>query len=334
MSILLLAVLSLIIGLIGLVWSANLFVSGSASAAKHIGMTPMMIGLTVVAFGTSAPEMIVSADAALNGIPAMGVGNAIGSNIANIGLVLGVTALIAKIPVNAGLMRLEVPLLLAVTALAAFCLWDYQLSHAEGWILLGATIPVSVILVRHARNSKKITTAHTVSESESEIDIPDLSRWKSILWLIFGLIALLGFADLLVWSAKTLAEFMGVSPMVIGLTVVALGTSLPELAASITSAVKGHHDIAIGNIIGSNILNLLAVMALPGIIVSTSLESSVISRDLLTMALLTLALVAVMWIKTRGNAQPNNQQGIGRIIGVLFIGTYIAYYAVIVLTHG
>ena len=332
MSIPVLALLFLIIGLIGLVWSANLFVSGSASVAKHVGMTPMMIGLTVVAFGTSAPEMIVSADAALNGIPAMGVGNAIGSNIANIGLVLGVTALIATIPVNAGLMRLEVPLLLAVTALAAICLWDYQLTNIEGWVLLGSTIPVSVILIRHARNANKQSKAPgDIDESEEiDVDIPDLSRWKSILWLIIGLIALLGFADLLVSSARTLAEYMGVSPMVIGLTIVALGTSLPELAASVTSALKGHHDIAIGNIIGSNILNLLAVMAMPGIIASTALESSIISRDLLTMALLTLALVIVMWVKTRIN---NTSQGIGRVIGLLLIAAYIAYYAVIFISN-
>lgn len=337
MSLPILALLSLIIGLIGLVWSANLFVSGSASVAKHVGMTPMMIGLTVVAFGTSAPEIIVSADAALNGIPAMGVGNAIGSNIANIALVLGVTALIAKIPINAGLMRLEVPLLLAVTALAAICLWDYQLTHAEGWVLLGATIPVSIILIRHARNN---------TSAANDVEIPDLSGLKSALWLIIGLVALLGFADLLVWSAKSIAEYMGVSPMVIGLTVVALGTSLPELAASITSALKGHHEIAIGNIVGSNILNLLAVMALPGIIVATDLESSVISRDLLTMTLLTLALVAVMWLKTRNQSpsqsfnNPTNDStldktpSIGRFIGFLFISVYISYYVVIILTNG
>jgi len=336
MSILALALLSLIIGLIGLVWSANLFVSGSASVAKHVGMTPMMIGLTVVAFGTSAPEMIVSADAALNGIPAMGVGNAIGSNIANIGLVLGVTALIATIPVNAGLMRLEVPLLLAVTALAAICLWDYQLTYIEGWVLLGSTIPVSIILIRHARNANKQSKVPSdiegaIDESEEiDVDIPDLSRWKSILWLVVGLIALLGFADLLVSSASTLAEYMGVSPMVIGLTIVALGTSLPELAASVTSALKGHHEIAIGNIVGSNILNLLAVMAIPGIIASIALESSVISRDLLTMALLTLALVIVMWVKTRIN---NTSQGIGRVIGLLLITAYMAYYAVIFISN-
>jgi len=332
MSFPVLALLFLITGLIGLVWSADLFVSGSASIAKHVGMTPMMIGLTVVAFGTSAPEMIVSADAALNGIPAMGVGNAIGSNIANIGLVLGVTAIIATIPVNAGLMRLEVPLLLAVSALAAICLWDYQLTHTEGWILLGATIPVSAILIRHARKARKQSKAPDNSDlttaTEVDIDIPDLSAWKSILWLVIGLITLLGFADLLVSSASTLAVYMGVSPMVIGLTVVALGTSLPELAASVTSALKGHHEIAIGNIVGSNILNLLAVMALPGIIASTSLESSVISRDLLAMTLLTLALVIVMWVKTRIS---NTSQGIGKVIGLLFIGAYIAYYAVIFL---
>ena len=339
MSLPVLALLSLIIGLIGLVWSANLFVSGSASVAKHVGMTPMMIGLTVVAFGTSAPEMIVSADAALNGIPAMGVGNAIGSNIANIALVLGVTALIAKIPINAGLMRLEVPLLLGVTALAAICLWDYQLTYAEGWVLLGATIPVSIILIRHARNN-------TSAANDSDVEIPDLSGLKSALWLIIGLAALLGFADLLVWSAKSIAEYMGVSPMVIGLTVVALGTSLPELAASITSALKGHHEIAIGNIVGSNILNLLAVMALPGIIVATDLEPSVISRDLLTMTLLTLALVAVMWLKTRNQSpsqsfnNPNNDStldktpSLGRSIGFLFISAYIGYYVVIILTNG
>jgi cation:H+ antiporter len=327
MSILVLDLLFLIIGLIGLVWGANLFVSGSASVAKHIGMTPMMIGLTVVAFGTSAPEMIVSADAALNGIPAMGVGNAIGSNIANIGLVLGVTALIATIPVNAGLMRLEIPLLLAVTVLAAVCLWDYRLTYIEGWILLGSTIPVSVILIRHARNTNKQskTLGETAISVENDVEIPDLS-----VWLVLGLTALLGFADLLVSSASNLAEYMGVSPMVIGLTIVALGTSLPELAASVTSALKGHHEIAIGNIVGSNILNLLAVMALPGIIASTSLEPSVISRDLFTMALLTLALVIIMWVKTRIH---NTSQGIGRVIGLLFIAAYIAYYAVIFINN-
>ena len=332
MSIPVLDLLFLIIGLIGLVWGANLFVSGSASVAKHIGMTPMMIGLTVVAFGTSAPEMIVSADAALNGIPAMGVGNAIGSNIANIGLVLGVTALIATIPVNSGLMRQEIPLLLAVTVLAAMCLWDYRLTYIEGWILLGSTIPVSAILIRHARNTNKQpkTLGETAISVENDVEIPDLSVWKSILWLVLGLTALLGFADLLVSSASNLAEYMGVSPMVIGLTIVALGTSLPELAASVTSALKGHHEIAIGNIVGSNILNLLAVMALPGIIASTSLEPSVISRDLFTMALLTLALVIIMWVKTRIS---NTSQGIGRVIGLLFIAAYIAYYAVIFINN-
>jgi cation:H+ antiporter len=212
------------------------------------------------------------------------------------------------------------------------CLWDYRLTYIEGWILLGSTIPVSAILIRHARNTNKQpkTLGETAISVENDVEIPDLSVWKSILWLVLGLTALLGFADLLVSSASNLAEYMGVSPMVIGLTIVALGTSLPELAASVTSALKGHHEIAIGNIVGSNILNLLAVMALPGIIASTSLEPSVISRDLFTMALLTLALVIIMWVKTRIS---NTSQGIGRVIGLLFIAAYIAYYAVIFINN-
>lgn len=324
------AFLALTVGLIGLIWSANLFVSGSASAAKHLGMTPTMIGLTIVAFGTSAPEMIVSAGAAFDGVPDMGIGNAIGSNIANIGLVLGVTALIAKIPVNAGLMRLEVPLLVAASLLSCLFLWDYQLEHYEGYILLGCTVIVGLILVRHSRKESQNGLSSTNLAAEIEEEIPDLSAIKSFVWLLCGLLTLLLFADILVWSAKTLAIHFGVSPMIIGLTVVALGTSLPELAASIASALKGHHDIALGNIVGSNILNILAVMALPGIIMPTTLEASVLHRDLATMMLLTSLLVFVMWIKTRKSAQTASNPAIGRILGLLFLAGYIGYYAVII----
>lgn len=329
MSISVIAVLVLLASIIGLVWSANLFVSGSASTAKHIGMTPTMIGLTIVAFGTSAPEMITSASAALAGVPSMGIGNAIGSNIANIGLVLGATALITKIPINAGLMRLEIPLLLTATFLAAAALWDYQLSNQEGWSLLACTVLTSIILILHSRRSKK----QTINNGEETAEIPSLSRWKSILLLIVGLIALLASVDALIWSATTLAEHMGVSPLIIGLTVVALGTSLPELAASVASALKGHHEIAIGNIIGSNILNIMAVMALPGIIAPTTLTQSVLSRDLLTMVLLTLALVIAMWLKTN-RSTIDQPPSLGRAIGMSFIAAYIAYYAVIILLNG
>lgn len=343
MPIPIIASLTFIFGLLGLIWSANLFVSGSASMAKHLGMTPTMIGLTIVAFGTSAPEMIVSAGAALDGIPNLGIGNAIGSNIANIGLVLGVTALIARIPVNNSHLRLEIPLLLGATLLAILFLWDLQLTRVEGLLLLVAMFGVAIILIIHSRNSSD----NDPFADQTEEEIPDLSGLTSFIWLLGGLIALLVFADLLVWSASALAEHIGVSPMIIGLTVVALGTSLPELAASITSILKGHHDIALGNIIGSNMLNILAVMALPGIIAPSKLDTAVLHRDLPTMALLTVALAFIMWIKVRASktrpgqdssgtttVPSSGQQGpsIGLPTGVLFLGCYIAYYAVIIIS--
>ena len=337
MPIPIIASIAFILGLAGLIWSANLFVSGSASTAKHLGMTPTMIGLTIVAFGTSAPEMIVSADAAFEGIPNMGIGNAIGSNIANVGLVLGVTALIARIPINVNHMRLEIPLLLGATVMAIAFLWNFQLSRTEGVMLLLSTVAVAVILVVHARN----TATNDPFGNQTEEEIPDLSGLKSAIWLLGGLITLLIFADILVWSARMLAEHFGVSPMIIGLTVVALGTSLPELAASIASTLKGHHDIAIGNIIGSNILNILAVMALPGIIAPSTLDSAVLHRDLPVMALLTFSLALIIWIKARkyrsSIEQPQADEkalspSIGLMTGLFFLTCYIAYYAVIIFS--
>ena len=188
-------------------------------SSKHLGMTPVLIGLTVVAFGTSAPEeMFVSAEAALNGVPNLAIGNAIGSNIANIGLVLGVTAIIAAIPINTGLMRLEIPLLLIATFLAVFFLWDLNLTVLEGVGLLTAAILATLALIWDARRAKSISS----SELAERAIPPELNYLKAIIYVAMGLLALLGFVDLLVWSAKTLAEHFGVSPMIIGLTIVAL----------------------------------------------------------------------------------------------------------------
>ncbi len=333
MSILTIAAATFILSLIALVWAAHLFVNGSAVTAKYLGMTPAMIGLTIVAFGTSAPEIIVSIDAAINGAADLGVGNAIGSNIANIGLVLGVTAIISTIPIAKNILRLETPLLLTATALAVFCLWDHQLDRAEGWLLLCCALIFPFILYQSHKNS-----SHTPG-SEAEDEIPNLSPLKSTVFLITGLIVLLISANLLVSSATTLAESFGVSPMIIGLTVVALGTSLPELAASITSALKGHHEMALGNIIGSNILNILAVMSLPGIIAPVSLNESVMTRDVAIMSGLTLFLVGLMWFKLRKQPaaslttnQPAQTAGIGRLAGILFVSSYIAYYVIVFAT--
>ena len=318
-----LAMTTLIIGFTGLVWSANVFVSGSASLAKHLGMTPVLIGLTVVAFGTSAPEMFVSAEAALDGVPNLAIGNAIGSNIANIGLVLGVTAIIAAIPINTRLMRLEIPLLLIATFLSVFFLWDLYLSVLEGIGLLTAALLATLVLIWDARRAKPISS----SELAERAIPPELNHLKAIIYVAMGLLALLGFADLLVWSAKTLAEHFGVSPMIIGLTIVAVGTSLPELAASIASALKGHHDIAIGNIIGSNLLNILAVMAIPGILSPSSLTAMTVKRDLFVMVLLTLALVAIVGLASL--RQKSETPSLGRPVGLLLLLSYGFYYTMI-----
>ncbi|NNC55506.1 MAG: calcium/sodium antiporter, partial [Pseudomonadales bacterium] len=285
-----------------------------------------LIGLTVVAFGTSAPEILVSGSAALEGAPDLGVGNAIGSNIANIGLVLGATAMVARLPVSHWLIRLEVPLLIIATALAAWILYDHYLSRIEGWILLGVAslLPVALLLDLKYHKAAREEDVYPVDEEE----IPDLALGKSIIWLCGGLMILLLSADLLVDAATSLAQFFGVSPMIIGLTVVALGTSLPELAASIASAIKGHHEMAVGNIIGSNILNILLVMAVPALIMPTELEPQVFARDTLTMLALTLILLALIFFKT--SRSPTGKGYIGKPWACLFLLIYVGYYVVLV----
>lgn len=326
----LIASLVFLVGLVGLVWSSHYFVGGSASLAKHLGMTPGLIGLTVVAFGTSAPEILVSGGAALEGAPDLGVGNAIGSNIANVGLVLAATALVARLPVSHWLLRLEVPLLIMATALAAYFLYDHKLTRTEGWILLGvaAMLPIALLLDLKLHNAERSEDLYPVGEE----DIPDLALRKSIIWLCGGLMILLLSADLLVDAATSLAQFFGVSPMVIGLTVVALGTSLPELAASIASAVKGHHEMAVGNVIGSNILNILLVMAMPALIMPTTLDDQVFTRDTLTMVALTLMLVVLIMFKTHGKSGGSGY--IGRPSAVILLLIYVGYYAVLIAGSG
>lgn len=325
----LIAAVIFLAGLIGLVCSSHYFVGGSASLAKHLGMRPGLIGLTVVAFGTSAPEIVVSAGAALEGAPDLGVGNAIGSNIANIGLVLAVTTFVARLPVTRGLIWIEVPLLAVATGLAALFLLDAELQRYEGFILLAAAAALPFMLMLDQKIHRVKAEADTTGACAE--DIPDLSLGKSLSWLLGGLIVLLISADLLVESATTLAEFFGVSPLIIGLTIVALGTSLPELAASIASALKGHLELAVGNIIGSNVLNILAVMSLPALLMPTTLEANILYRDTSTMALLTVLLIAAILFKTRKSRSGTGFIGVP--MGVLFFAVYILYYIIIVMKH-
>lgn len=310
-----LAFIAILIGIAGLVWSADRFVAGAASIAKVFGVAPMIIGLTIVSFGTSAPEVMVSVIAAFSGAGDLAVGNAIGSNIANIALVLGATTLIAYIPVQAHLLRDELPILLLVTLAAGYMLWDALLSVAEGWILLGLLVP-SIWYLVHIK--QKSFSKEEVSEEE---ELPELSRNAAILWFIVGLALLVISSKILVWGAETAALHFNVSPLIIGLTIIAIGTSLPELAASVLSAIRGHHDIALGNIIGSNLFNLLAVMSIPGIVGSQQMDALVFSRDYMTMLgvtlLLALALVAVLFI--------SKTKRIGKVSGVLLLISYFVY---------
>ena len=323
MSAMLLPILGLLIGVLGLLWGADRFVEGSAGAARNFGVSPLIIGLTVVSIGTSAPEVLVSINAALSNAAELAVGNALGSNMANIGLVLGVTLLIAPTPVQKHLLTQEGLVLLVVTAIAGLCLYDGYLGRVESAILAGLIFPLVYIAIRY---KKTHISPEEVAVGE---DIPDITMGAAALWFIVGLAVLLASAEVTVWSAKTIAQSMGVSELIIGLTVVAIGTSLPELAASVVSAMRGHHDIAIGNIFGSNLFNLMLVMPAAGIISPMAISPEVFSRDFTSLAIMTLLLVAMVALALRKAARSGLPAVLSRYLGVILIAGYIGYYAVL-----
>lgn len=305
---------AIIIGFAFLVWGADRFVIGAAGLAKNLGVSPLLIGLTIVGFGTSAPEIIVSFIASIQGNPELAIGNAIGSNIANIALILGVTALITPLIVQSDVLKKEYPLLLAVSIGAYLLLQDGDISRSDGIILvvaLFATLSLIVWIGKHRKDTDPL-----ISEYEAEIPA-DLSIKASAGWFILGLAVLLLSSRLLVWGAVNIAVSFGVSDLVIGLTIVAIGTSLPELAASITSALKDEHEIAIGNVIGSNIYNLLAVLSVPGLLAPGSISSDVLVRDLPVMLVLTAALY-IMGYGFRGPGRINRLEAL--ILTLAFIG--------------
>jgi cation:H+ antiporter len=294
-----------LIGLAVLSWSADKFVYGASALAKNFGVSPMMIGLTIVAMGSSAPEIVVSATASLNGNPDTAVGNAIGSNITNIALVLGITALIKPLLVSSTTLRRELPVLLLVTLIAVYFLSDNYLSKTEGIILI--TLFVLVLAIMAWLSFKVDKNDPLIAETEDEIpsNVPTVN---AVMWVIVGLIMLPLSAHFLVESAVYMARFFGVSDLVIGLTIIALGTSLPELAASIAGVRKGEDDLALGNIIGSNIFNILAVLAMPGLIIPSMLDMDASARDSYVMLGLTI-LLFVFCFNLRGTRQINRYEG-------------------------
>lgn len=302
---------AILVGLIILVWSADRFVLGASATALNLGLSKLMVGLTIVSIGTSAPEMFVSAIATLDEAGNLAVGNALGSNIANIGLVLGATALVSAIPLQKRFLRSDLPILIGVSLIAGLTLFDLTLSLLDAIVLVATLVACLVWMFKKSKNSDD-------DPLEDAEGADQLSGLQSAVWLIVGLVALVASSKMLVWGASGVASAFGISDLIIGLTIVAIGTSLPELAASIMSAIKGHHDIAIGNVIGSNLFNLLAVMPIPGLLATTAVEPLALSRDYVIMMVLTVMLLGACWIGRTSNT-------IGRAMGAVFLASYVGY---------
>ncbi|KXI23245.1 calcium/sodium antiporter [Photobacterium sanguinicancri] len=308
------AIVLLCIGLTLLVWSADRLVFGAAALAKNFGVAPLIIGMTILAMGSSAPEMMVSATAALAGKTDTAVGNVLGSNIANIALIIGLTAIIKPLSISSGIIRRELPLMLGVTLVAGALLWDSHLGFHEGVLLV---ILFVLFLFAMFKISQKAKVEGDALADEQESEIPDgVSNTAAGVWIVIGLVLLLYSSDMVVESAVTIAKYYGMSDLVIGLTIIAIGTSLPELAASIASIFKGEDDMAVGNIIGSNVFNILAVMGIPGLLNPSVLSPLAMGRDFYVM----LAVSVLLMLMALGK-----RRRINRIEGGILLCCFIAY---------
>jgi len=318
-----LSISALIVGLVLLVWSADRFVEGSASTARYFGMPPLLIGMVVVGFGTSAPEMVVSALAAFDGSPGIALGNAYGSNIANIALILGVTALISPIMVHSRVLRKELPILALVTLLSIVLIADLDITRLDAVILLLVFGGLMAWTIYQGLRRKTDSLAEEVEVATAEKAMP-LNR--AVFWLVVGLLMLIASSRILVWGAVEIAQVFGVSDMIIGLTIVAVGTSLPELASSVIAARKGEHDIALGNVIGSNLFNTLAVVGIAGTIHPLAVEPETLSRDIVVMGALTVSLFLI------GYGFRGRQGRVNRLEGAALLLVYAGYTAWLIST--
>ena len=310
-----LAFVALIAGLALLVWSADKFVDGAAATARYAGMPPLLIGMVIIGFGTSAPEMVVSALASMQGNPGLALGNAYGSNITNIALILGLTALISPIAVSSQVVRKEIPILLGITLLTGALLIDGHLGRGDALILGGVFIVLLGWSIWAGIKGKGDALDEDVNV---EIDSEAMPLKKAIFWLIVGLVLLVGASRLLVWGAVTIAQAFGISDLVIGLTIVAVGTSLPELASSLMAIKKKEHDLALGNVLGSNLFNTLAVVGIAASIAPLDVDPAVLSRDWSLMMGLTLLLL-VMCLGRKGQGRIN------RVEGGILLCIFVAY---------
>ena len=316
------ALLAILFGLALLLWSADRFVEGAASTARHFSVPPLLIGMVIVGFGTSAPEMVVSALAASQGNPGLALGNAYGSNITNIALILGLTALISPITVQSQALRRELPILLGVPLLAAWQLRDGSVTTPEAWILLAV---FGLLMGWTIWQGVQKETDNLGTEIEQELDLRAMPMGRAVVWLIVGMLLLVLSSRILVWGAIEVASGFGVSDLLIGLTIVSIGTSLPELASSLIATRRGEHDIALGNVIGSNLFNTLAVVGIAGAIHPVAAGPEVLTRDILVMGVLTASLFLI----GRRGGGPGR---INRLEGSLLLAAYIAYLAYLVMT--
>ena len=327
-----LPIVAVVLGLGVLVWSADKFVDGAVGVAKFCGMSTLLIGMVIVGFGTSAPEMVVSAISAMQDAPELALGNAYGSNIANIALILGVTAIISPVIVVRKALVRDLPVLIAVTAVAIFQAMDGSISRLDGIVVLLVFAGVMTFnIVSELRQKKGVAAEETVASESDEGE--NLSLGKSILWLVLGLALLVASSRALVWGAVEIARALGVSDLLIGLTIVAVGTSLPELASSIAAARKGENDLAIGNIIGSNLFNTLLVVGIAAMIAPMhSFSASILSRDLPVMVVLTvlLLLFGLPVRKSRVGADGKRIGRINRLEGTVFLVAYVGYIGVLI----
>jgi cation:H+ antiporter len=312
----LMAIGAVIAGLALLVWSADKFVEGAAATAKHLGMPTLLIGMVIIGFGTSAPELAVSAMAAADGNPGLALGNGYGSNITNIALIVGLTAIIAPIAVHSQVIRKELPLLLVLTLIAGAQLLDGELSRLDGWVLLGVFAAVMGWSIYQGYQGKEDPLA---GDTETEMISHPMPLKGAIIWLVIGLVLLIASSRILVWGAVTIAQSLGISDLVIGLTIVAIGTSLPELASALAAVKKNEHDLILGNILGSGIFNTLAVVGLAAAIEPLSVAPEVLYRDWTLMFGLTLALLVM------GFGLTGWRKLVSRVDGALLLLVYVGY---------
>jgi cation:H+ antiporter len=312
-------VAAVVVGLFLLIWSADRFIDGASSIARIMGISPIIVGMLIVGLGTSAPEMLVTTVAALQGNPSLGIGNAIGSNITNITLVLGVTAIFFALPVHSRLLKKEIPLVFSSAVLSWWLIADGYFSRLDSIILLISMVAILIWMLLLASKEKYF---HDPLIDETIEELPDkIPLHHSILWTVIGLVLLLVSSKLLVWGASSIASHMGVSDLVIGLTIVAIGTSLPELAATISSARKGETDLAVGNIVGSNLFNTLLVLPIPALIQQPlKLPMAVLDRDIIVMFVVTVILLVFSY-----GFLKQGRYKITRLNGVVLVSAFIAY---------